>query len=204
MKQGVGVVFDAELKSDKHINLFLSFKGLEVVVHVSVPPIGLEFSIWFDYFLRVKMAWNSVMFVYIFFYVFSVLFLTPLSERSVWIGVEDSKHPLLWLANSCVCLTAYILHRWCVLGQKCINNSIHIKRSVITDKAIVTLEGKVCWFLSILGHRHGLSVRTRRQELQIIYFNVQQVYWLHWYRLPLVYTNLCMVVWVYLCVVFGH
>ncbi len=34
--RSLGVVFDAELKSDKHINRFMSFKGLEVVVHAFI------------------------------------------------------------------------------------------------------------------------------------------------------------------------
>ncbi len=38
----------------------------------------------------------------------------PLTRRLCLnrLGGLRSKQPLLWLANSCVCLTAYILHRW--------------------------------------------------------------------------------------------
>ncbi len=43
------------------------------------------------------------------------------------------------MADSCVCLTAYILHRWTLmwLTSKTHKYSVHIKWSVITDKAIV-------------------------------------------------------------------
>ncbi len=53
---------------------------------------------------------------------FSVLFLMPSSEHSIWIGMTDctlrSKHPLLWLANSCVCLNAYILCTYQMICKK--------------------------------------------------------------------------------------
>ncbi len=72
---------------------------------------------------------------------FSVLFLTPSSERSVWICVSDcslrSKHPLLWLANSCVCLTTYVLHRWTLLWFRLNMHNYSYQTICLTDKAIV-------------------------------------------------------------------
>ncbi len=53
----------------------------------------------------------------------SVLFFCPVfnppHRNTVWIGVVvcrlGSKCPLLWLANSSVCLAVYVLHRWTLL-----------------------------------------------------------------------------------------
>ncbi len=53
----------------------------------------------------------------------SLLFFCPVfnppHRNTVWIGVVvcrlGSKCPLLWLANSSVCLAVYVLHRWTLL-----------------------------------------------------------------------------------------
>ncbi len=55
--------------------------------------------------------------------------------RGEWVRIGIGKR---W-ANSCVCLTAYILYRWMLLWFRLKTHKylVHIKRSVITDKAIV-------------------------------------------------------------------
>ncbi len=67
------------------------------------------------------------------------------SERSVLIGVADcklgSKRPLLWLANTCVCLTAYVLHRCTLLCFRLKPHKYSCQMICLTDKAIVTNPG---------------------------------------------------------------
>ncbi len=85
------------------------------------------------------------------------------SKRSGMDCKLGSKRPLLWLANSCVCLTVYILHIWTLMWFRIKTHKylVHIKRSVITDKAIVLLTLMFCEIGSnIVGTASSLKVST--------------------------------------------
>ncbi len=95
--------------------------------------------------------------------------MTPSLERFVWMVWRivdlEVKHLLLWLANTCVCLTDYIPHRCrcCHLTLWCCSAILDWKNFLIFKKSLLSSEWYETWWLlwqSLCDHKkknHGID-----------------------------------------------